>query len=261
MVAGTAAAAIPRVGDFSCYAVSGPPPRGDAVVLRDEFRSERGRLTTLFRFCKPAKTGTAKPGRTHLSCYAVSPKRALTRSVVVRNRFGLQELSVTGSDSYCAPATSSTQALRLVRGPDPKSLSDSFRCYRSAAATPFRVRRLRVTDGFRERVRMTIRKPVLLCNPASTQRGSKRSRVRNPAARLVCYDAAPRTTIGRAVLILNEVGLFELRVRRADVLCLSSTKEMPPPPTPPPPPPPPPPDPPPPPPPPRWTSAVALLTS
>src|SRR5262245_21148362 len=115
--AAATSATPPRVGDFSCYAAGGPPVRKESLVLRDEVRSERVRVTSFGRLCLPARTSSSKPGRAHLTCYAVAPRRALERTVLVRNRFGPQTLELTATDSLCIPATAGTQALALVHGP------------------------------------------------------------------------------------------------------------------------------------------------
>ena len=126
----------------------------------------------------------------------------LSRSASVRNRFGLQTLTVTGSDSMCAPATSSTDVLKLVRGRDPAALLDSFKCYRVTIAS-FRARRLLVTDALRGKVRIGVRRPSLLCNPAEVRRDKKRARVRNADARLVCYLTSSAKAMSGSRLVLN----------------------------------------------------------
>jgi hypothetical protein len=68
-----------------------------------------------------------------------------------------------------------------------------------------------------------------VCGPADLRRGKQRRRVRNAAARLVCYGATVSAAVARTTLVLNELGLFELRVRRLATLCLASVKVAPPP--------------------------------
>ena len=180
LVAASAAtsAAPPRVGDFSCYAAGGPPLRKETVVLRDEVRSERVRVTSLFRLCLPARISTSRPGRAHLTCYAITPRKALARSVLVRNRLGRQTLELSATHSLCTAATVGSDALSLVRGPDPEKLLDSFKCYRAASET-FNRRSLVVTDRLRGRKRVALARPSAYCAPTAKRRGKKRAQVRN----------------------------------------------------------------------------------
>lgn len=219
----------PRTGDVTCYAVGGPPPRGEAVVARGELGTLRARIAKLVRLCRPARRGSkATARRASLTCYRLQPRRALRRSLSVENAFGRQVLAVTRADSLCFPATSGPTALELLRGPDPVRLGNAFACY-AASATAFRRRSVVVSDAFRARARLTVQRPSLYCAPADVRRGKRRTPRRDTAERLVCYAAGPGAAADRRTLALNELGLFELRVGRLMTLCLASTKAAPPP--------------------------------
>src|SRR5207247_8860673 len=99
-------------------------------------------------------------------------------------------------------------------------------------AESFRQRRIVVTDRLRGKARVTVRRPMLLCNPTSQRFGKTNTKIRNATGRLVCYETQPTAVKPQTQLAWNEFGLFELHLRKADSVCLSSTKEVAPPPPP-----------------------------
>jgi hypothetical protein len=92
---------------------------------------------------------------------------------------------------------------------------DHFKCYRVKGKRVDQT--VALEDQFGVEPQVTVRKPMLFCNPVS-KNGEE---IKDPTARLTCYEL-PEDDVEDEVKVANQFGLQTLQVDRSKLLCLPS---------------------------------------
>ncbi|MBI4527571.1 MAG: fibronectin type III domain-containing protein [Deltaproteobacteria bacterium] len=205
-------------------------------------------------FCNPAKKERVEiqevseviDPTTRLAAYRIkdartSPAQAkfARRRYTVTNQFGTLMVDLNSIDRLLVPSGISlggpTEGPAPL--PDPTNNVDHYKCYAASIAKgsdEFRELVVDVEDEFGP-LRMTVVRPVRLCNPVSAQmEDGSVGEVKNPENHLMCYrvsavsrPAQPKFTRIR-VLLNNQLGPEVLDTEGVDSLCVPSLVESPP---------------------------------
>jgi hypothetical protein len=216
---------------FKCYFIPEQTLLAqEALTLQDQFDIpnqvfERVRDLRPIRLCNPVAkihrntvTPIANP-KAHLMLFHIDPQPIVPRDVLVRNQFGRQTLAVRDAQVLAVP-TAKTLATEQPPTEIPSGL-DHFKCYSAAGK--------RVKDGVTLRDQFhteTVRvlDPIAFCNPTRKIHNAVATGVQNAPAHLTCYTITPSPFGGASVNVLNQFGGAQIRVLRADVLCVPSQK-------------------------------------
>jgi hypothetical protein len=147
-------------------------------------------------------------------------------------------IHVLNRDTYALSYTVAPDAGGNYRGlapafePGERMLVDHFACYNVAGAKALRDSVDEVIDQFRNHQEVTLRRPSYLCTPADKEGEG----MIDPYTHLLCFDVKERecavykyNTNGCArvdVRVTNQLGTFELRVKRSRLFCVPSYKEV-----------------------------------
>jgi hypothetical protein len=219
----------PTLDHFKCYFIPEQQvlPQ-EALSLEDQFdipNFERVRDIRPVRLCNPVAkvhrntvTPISNP-KAHLILFQIDPQPIVPRDVLVRNQFGRQTLAVRDAKVLAVP-TAKTLGSELPPTEIPSGL-DHFKCYSAAGK--------RIKDGVTLRDQFhteTVRvlDPIAFCNPTRKIHGTVSTGVQNAAAHLTCYTITVSPFGGASVNVLNQFGNAQIRVLRADVLCVPSQK-------------------------------------
>jgi hypothetical protein len=160
----------------------------------------------------------------HLTCYQVGrPISTVRPRVISTDQFGELELNVRKRRTQlCVP----TQEIgvpgdrRIAVGPS----LDHFELY-TAATTPggtkFEKREVDLEDQFLDET-VELKKPVRLGVPTDKNREG----IGNPATHLTCYSLKAPRFEKRDVEVANQFGEFRLTVRKPNMLCVPSSKQV-----------------------------------
>jgi hypothetical protein len=179
------------------------------------------------RFCLPADkngedpTAPARPYR--LTGYRVTqeaPRCAELHGVIVTDQLGSMVLNVLAPEMFLVPSVEAAAGSPL---PSPIGV-DHFECYEVANAQRH-VDGIAVADAFGA-VTADVKRPLRLC-VAANKNGEG---VLRPDAHLMCYEVRaepPRPDPGALLSVVNQLGAFDLDVRRTIELCLPATVALP----------------------------------
>jgi hypothetical protein len=221
------------IGHFKCYVVTPTTTSSRRIVLTDQFGKRSSTAGKRQLLCNPASKngGRIMNATAHLLCYATTDRGAAfkTRQVRVANQFGTKLVTVVKPTSLCVPSLKRRSRVRPPSGANPSLKLDHFRCY--AVKEQPSPRTVTVRDQFRKRTTKVVRLTTL-CNPVRKVRRGAVSKIRRPAAHLVCYSITEPLTVAQRVggpirvVVRNQ---FERRARltarRAHSLCLPSLKQ------------------------------------
>jgi len=200
---------------YTCYASKFSPRfQKREVLLRDQFDADAGTQHRALRpllFCNPAaKNGEPLYEPTgHLKCYTLKPEKQ-RRVAQVRNQFGLRTVETKISQVLCLASEKNDEG-------EPTELDD-FECYRGKFTPRFAKRDITLVDQFGT-VDTEVKKPQLLCNPASRD-GQP---IRNPLAHLECFALKPRR-VRQTVTVRNDWGEETVVTKKAVMVCVPSGK-------------------------------------
>ena len=189
-------------------------------------------LTKTKQFCDPVNKngeGILDPSA-YLTCYGVKPIPSSSNpQVMSTDQFGEQALNVQKRRTQlCVPSQqvaqpTPTPALTAAAAA-PVSNLDHFELYQviTTPSTPkFVQTEVDLIDEFWN-TSVTLKKPVGLGVPTDQNGGG----ISHPAAHLTCYSMnAPRFP-KTDVEVTNQFGQFQLTVRKPNMLCVPSSKEV-----------------------------------
>jgi hypothetical protein len=143
--------------------------------------------------------------------------------VISTDHFGEQELSVKRRRTQlCVPSQEIGEPSGLT--PKPALSLDHFELYkvRTKSRTPkFERREVDLADQFLEET-VKLKKPKRLGVP--TRKNDER--INNPTAHLTCYSLRAPKFEKRDVEVLNQFGQFRLTVKKPNMLCVPSDKQV-----------------------------------
>lgn len=221
----------PPLDHFRCYFIPEQTvlPQ-EALSLQDQFDIpnqvfERVRDIRPVRLCNPVAkihrniVTTITNPKAHLMLFQIDPQPIVPRDVVVRNQFGRQTLAVRDARVLAVP-TAKTLSSEPAPTEVPSGL-DHFKCYSAAGK--------RISDGVTLRDQFhteTVRvlDPIAFCNPTRKIHNTVATGVQNAQGHLTCYTITRSPFDGASVNVLNQFGQAQIRVLRADVLCVPSQK-------------------------------------
>ena len=206
------------------------PPRFN---LSDRFRAaiastavaEKARVLKVKQFCNAVDKngeGITDPSA-HLTCNAIRRPLSSRPQVVTTDQFGELELDVRkGRSQICLP----TDLLYIedVKIIAPPPLLDSYELYRirkTRGSDKFEKREVSVEDVFLDET-VLLKKSRRLGVP--TYRSG--SGIRNPFHHLNCYSLKPPKFKKVNIQVKNAFGTLDLTVRRPNLLCTPSEKEV-----------------------------------
>lgn len=218
---------------FKCYVVTPTTTSSRSVTLTDQFGKRNATAGKRQLLCNPASKNGGKVSnpKAHLFCYASSDRGAAfkPRQVRIANQFGTKLVSVVKPKSLCVPSLKRRSRVLPPTGSNPSLKLDHFRCY--AVKEQPSPRTVTVKDQFRKRTTKVVRLTTL-CNPVRKVRRGAVSKIRRPAAHLVCYSITEPLTLTQKVGLPIRVVVrnqFERRARltakKAHSLCLPSLKQ------------------------------------
>jgi len=224
----------PVVDHFKCYFIPDQTVFPvEQLTLQDQFDvaaniEEVVKDLRAVRLCNPVekihvntRTTPITNPKAHLMLFRIPPQPIVPRDVVVKNQFGHQVLAVRDPQVLAVP-TAKTRADLGQLPPDglPTGL-DHFKCY---SASGKRVKdRVTLKDQFHtEQVRVL--DPIGFCNPTRKIHNGVATGVQDAETHLTCYTITPSPFAGASLHIANQFGRGQIRVLKADVLCVPSRK-------------------------------------
>jgi hypothetical protein len=196
------------------------------VTLSNQFQTRRVELIRTEQFCNAVDKngeGILDPSA-HLTCYKVGrPVSAVRPRVIATDQFGELELNVRKRRTQlCVPSQEiGTPVNRSI--PEVPSL-DHFELY-SAATTPgeskFERREVSLEDPFLDET-VELKKPVRLGVPTSKNNEG----IDDPDTHLTCYSLKAPSFDKRDVEVSNQFGEFRLTVKKPNMLCVPSSKQV-----------------------------------
>jgi subtilisin family serine protease len=218
---------------FKCYRAVGKGFRpAPVVVLSDQFHEERAAVRRPDVLCNPVdkRHGDVHEdiddASAHLTCYRIRDVGAgtvapiVSREVIVENQFGSQTLKIKQARTLCVP--SSKRMIGQDPGPPP-DVPDHFKCYKAKGTGPRPRPSVVLTDQFGTD-ETHIGKPVLFCTPVDKNDEG----IQEPGRHLVCYQIDPRKSARRSVVVGNQFGSENLKIRTPRTLCVPSVPPPPP---------------------------------
>jgi len=160
----------------------------------------------------------------HLTCYKVGrPVSVVRPKVISTDQFGELELNVrTRRTELCVP-TQEIGGLAEVKRVEIPSL-DHFELY-VAAETPgkrtFEKREVDLEDQFLDET-VELKKPVRLGVPTDKNEEG----ISDPSTHLTCYSVKAPRFEKRDVEVANQFGEFRLTVKKPNMLCVPSSKQV-----------------------------------
>jgi hypothetical protein len=155
----------------------------------------------------------------HLTCYNVRrPKSVVNPQVISTDSFGQHELEVMKRRTQlCVPS-------EQVGQPAPTLNLENFELYRarrSPRTESFDGRKVDLSDQFVDEI-MKMRKPSRLGVPTDMDNGG----INNSSTHLTCYSVTASGFRNREVEVVNQFGQFRLSVKRPNMLCVPSYKQV-----------------------------------
>jgi hypothetical protein len=221
---------------FQCYDAKTAPgtpnfmPRD--VTLADQFWSRWVTVQKPKALCNPVdKDGEGIHDPTaHLTCYELKEIGGQPpfqrRDVLVEDQFGRLILSVEKAQTLCVPSEKDHVASELNL--------DHFQCYKAKMVEQpgdddddddddlpgvFEPRVVTLTDQFGS-AQVTVVEPEALCNPVDKNSEG----ILDPETHLTCYKITQGIDAGRNAAIENQFGPLTLNVKKAETLCVPSSK-------------------------------------
>jgi hypothetical protein len=160
----------------------------------------------------------------HLTCYKVTrPVSVVKPRVISSDQFGELELSVKRRRTQlCVPSQEMGEPSEMALSLAPSL--DHFELYRArtASGTPrFERRDVELEDQFVDET-VELKKPVQLGVPTDKNDEG----ITNPSAHLTCYSLRAPRFEKRDVEVENQFGQFRLTVRKPNMLCVPSAKQV-----------------------------------
>lgn len=159
----------------------------------------------------------------HLACYRVREAIRIRPEVITTDQFGQQNLTVLKQRTQlCVPTTETSQAMSVSAAPAPSS--DHFEMYKvkTTTGTPkFERLQVSVEDQWVDET-VELKKPVRLGVP--TDKNSEG--ILDVDSHLTCYSLNAQKFDKRDVDIQNQFGQFSLTVKRPEMLCVPSNKQV-----------------------------------
>jgi hypothetical protein len=216
------------VDHFLCYK-AGPAKRAVRFRSLERFNREV-RLTNQFEptgkdallgkttlFCSAVdKNGEGiNDPSAGLTCYSSKPSPSTRRQVISTDQFGALALDVRKRKTQlCVPS-------EVVGQPTATLSLDHFELFGVKATSSFEKTIVSLEDQFLdENVQLT--KPVLLGVPTDKNGEG----ITSPSAHLTCYSLQAPRFPRRTVEIVNQFGQYRLTLKKPDMLCVPSFKEV-----------------------------------
>ncbi|MEO1086927.1 MAG: VCBS repeat-containing protein, partial [Acidobacteriota bacterium] len=215
-----------KLDHFKCYPAEPNQSVLDQVELTDQFNSGDAAVLRTRRFCNAvAKLHNEKwtpimDEDAHLEMIEIEAGGKTPEQVEVTNQFGPGQKLEIGRAAFLAVPT---KKIRPGDHPFPEGL-DHFKCYEVDGVSEDVIVGLRDQFGF-ERELLAVN-PTLLCNPTQKLHGGQETPIVNPLDHLVCYDLFNTRPLIPSAFIGNQFGERELRLDKADKLCLPSKKRV-----------------------------------
>jgi len=196
------------------------------VELSNQFQSRRVELVRAEQFCNAVDKngeGILDPSA-HLTCYKVGrPVSAVRPKVISTDQFGELELNVRKRRTQLCVPSQEIGAPAEMKRVDVPSL-DHFELY--AAATPsdttkFEKREVDLEDQFLDET-VELKKPVRLGVPTNKDGEG----ISDPSTHLTCYSLKAPRFEKRDVEVENQFGQFRLTVKKPNMLCVPSSKQV-----------------------------------
>jgi hypothetical protein len=196
------------------------------VELSDQFQERKVEISKPEQFCNAVDKngeGIIDPAA-HLTCYKVSrPVSVVRPQVISTDQFGELELNVLRRRTQlCVPSPEIGEPSNLAGKPAPSL--DHFELYkaRTKSRTPkFERREVDLADQFLEET-VKLKKPERLGVPTNKNDEG----INNPTAHLTCYSLRAPKFEKRDVEVLNQFGQFRLTVKKPNMLCVPSNKQV-----------------------------------
>jgi hypothetical protein len=196
------------------------------VELSNQFQERRVELLRAEQFCNAVDKngeGILDPSA-HLTCYTVGrPISAVRPRVISTDQFGELELNVRKRRTQLCVPSQEIGAPAEMKLPVVPSL-DHFELY-SAATTPgtakFERREVDLEDQFLDET-VGLKKPIRLGVPTDKNDEG----ISDPSTHLTCYSLKAPRFEKRDVEVANQFGQFRLTVKKPNMLCVPSSKQV-----------------------------------
>jgi hypothetical protein len=196
------------------------------VELSNQFQSRRVELVRAEQFCNAVDKngeGILDPSA-HLTCYKVGrPVSVVRPKVISTDQFGELELNVRKRRTQlCVPSQEIGVPADKKIAVDPSL--DHFELYTAATApgtTRFEKREVDLEDQFLDET-VKLKKPVRLGVPTNKDGEG----ITDPSTHLTCYSLKAPRFEKRDVEVENQFGQFRLTVKKPNMLCVPSNKQV-----------------------------------
>ena len=191
------------------------------MQLSDQFQTRTVELVKPVQFCNAVdknREGINDP-TAHLTCYKVRKPSSIRRQVISTDQFGELQLNVQKRrNQLCVPS-------QEIGEPSALNL-DHLKLYRAkrTPGTPkFQRLDVNLADQFLEGiVAVTLQKPVRLGVPTDKNGEG----ITDADAHLTCYSLKAQKFNKRDVDVVNQFGQFKLTVKKPNMLCVPSDKQV-----------------------------------
>jgi hypothetical protein len=190
-------------------------------MLSNQFQTRAVEISKPNQFCNAVDKngeGIDDPSA-HLTCYNVRrPRSVINPQVISTDSFGQHELDVLKRRTQlCVPSEQDRQ-------PAPTLNLENFELYktrRSPRTETFDGQKVDLNDQFVDEI-VRLKRPAALGVPTDVDNGG----INNSLTHLTCYSVKASGFRNREVEVVNQFGQFRLSLKRPDMLCVPSYKQV-----------------------------------